>query len=82
MVDIREITEEQIFRTLGRGVPMCDLLNEADANTIKSNAVIGQAIKQISPKDVGQVRGLEIVLDRQKINLEEIRTIRKNIGCK
>lgn len=82
MVDIRKIVEEQIFRTLERGAPICDLLNDADINTIKSSNVIEQAIKQISPKDVSQIRWLEIVLDRQKINLDEIRTIRKNIGCK
>lgn len=28
MPDIREITEEKIFKTLGRGVPMCTTNNE------------------------------------------------------
>lgn len=82
MPDIRDITEEKIFHTLGRGVPICTLLNESDANTIKSMSIIEQIIKQIPQKDKEQVRGLEIVHDRQKLNLDEIRDIRKNIGCK
>lgn len=27
MPDIRNITEEKIFQTFGRGVPMCTILN-------------------------------------------------------
>ncbi len=82
MPDIREITEEKIFKTFGRGVPMCTTMNEADANTVKSMIIIDQAIKQIPTKETENIRGLEIVRDRQRLNLEEIRGIRKNLGCK
>lgn len=82
MPDIREITEEKIFKTLGRGVPMCTILNEADANIIKSMIIVEQAIKQMPKEHTTHIRGLEIVHDRQKINLEEIRGIRKEMGCK
>ena len=82
MPDIREITEEKIFKTLGRGVPMCTTLNEADANTVKSMIIVEQATKQMPKEHTAHIRGLEIVHDRQKINLEEIRGIRKEMGCK
>lgn len=82
MPDIREITEEKIFKTLGRGVPMCTTMNEADANTVKSMIIIDQAIKQIPAKETEHIRGLEIVRDRQRLNLGEIRSIRKSLGCK
>lgn len=79
---ITDITEEKIFQTFGRGIPLCTILNEADASTIKSKLVIEQAIKLIPPKETGQIRGLEIISDRQKLNLAEIRDIRKSLGCK
>lgn len=82
MSDIRDITEEKIFKVLGRGVPMCTTLNEADANTVKSMIITEYAIKQMSPEHTGHIRGLEIVRERQKLNLGEIRSIRKDIGCK
>lgn len=82
MPDIRDITEEKIFKTLGRGVPMCTTMNEAYANTVKSMIIIEQALKQIPAKETEQIRGLEIVHDRQRLNLEEIRGIRKSLGCK
>lgn len=82
MPDIRDITEEKIFKTLGRGIPMCTTMNEAHANTVKSMIIIEQAIKQIPAKETGHIRGLEIVRDRQRLNLEEIRSIRKGLGCK
>jgi phosphoribosylaminoimidazole (AIR) synthetase len=82
MPDIRGITEEKIFQTFGRGIPMCTILNEADANTIKSMLSTEQAIKQIPAKETEQIRGLEIVHDRQRLNLAEIRYIRKSLGCK
>ena len=82
MPDIREITEEKIFQILGKGVPMCTTMNEADANTVKSILIIEQAIKQMPTKETPHIRGLEIIRDRQKLNLEEIRSIRKAIGCK
>ena len=82
MPDIREITEEKIFETLGRGVPMCTTLNEADANTVKSMIITEQAIKQMPKEHAEHIRGLEIVHDRQRLNLGEIRSIRKEMGCK
>jgi hypothetical protein len=82
MPDIREITEEKIFKTLGRGVPMCTTLNGADANTVKSMLIIDQAMKQIPTKETEHIRGLEIIRDRQRLNLAEIRSIRKGLGCK
>lgn len=82
MSDIRDITEEQIFKTFGRGIPMCTILNEADSSTIKSKLVIEQAIKLIPQKETEQIRGLEIIIDRQRLNLAEIRDIRKSLGCK
>lgn len=82
MPDIRDITEEKIFKTLGRGVPMCTTMNSADSNTVKSMIIIDQAIKQIPTKETENIRGLEIVRDRQRLNLAEIRSIRKSLGCK
>jgi len=82
MPDIRDITEEKIFKTLGRGVPMCTTMNEADTNIIKSMIIIEQALKQMPAKETEQIRGLEIVRDRQRLNLAEIRSIRKSLGCK
>ena len=82
MPDIREITEEKIFNTLGRGVPMYTTLNEADANTVRSMLIIEWAIKQIPAKETEQIPGLEIIRDRQRLNLAEIRSIRKSLGCK
>ena len=82
MPDIREITEEKIFKMLGRGIPMCTTMNEADANTVKSMIIIDQAMKQMPAKETEHIRGLEIVRDRQRLNLEEIRGIRKSLGCK
>lgn len=82
MPDIRDITEEKIFKVLGRGVPMCTTLNEADANTIKSMLITEQALKQMPKEHTGHIRGLEIVHERQKLNLGEIRSIRKEMGCK
>jgi hypothetical protein len=82
MADIRDITEEQIFRTFGKGIPMCTILNEADSSTIRSKLVIEQAIKHIPAKETEQIRGLEIIHDRQMLNLAEIRDIRNSLGCK
>lgn len=44
--------------------------------------IIDQAIKQIPTKETENIRGLEIIRDRQRLNLAEIRSIRKNLGCK
>jgi len=69
MPDVRDITEEKIFKTLGRGIPMCTTLNEADANTIKSMIITEQDIKQMPKEHTDHIRGLEIVLDRQRLNI-------------
>lgn len=82
MSDMKEITEEKIFKTLGKGVPICTTLNEADVNTIKSMIILDQALKQMPTKETEHIRGLEIVRDRQRLNLEEIRGIRKSLACK
>ncbi len=82
MPDIREITEEKIFRTFGKGVPICNILTDADINAVKSMLIVDQAIKQISPEYTGQIKSLEIISERQKLNLAEIRSIKKEIGCK
>lgn len=59
-----EITEEKIFKTLGRGIPMCTTMNDAYANTVKSMIIIEQDLKQIPAKETEQIRGLEIIHDR------------------
>ena len=82
MPDIRDITEEKIFQTLGRGVPMCNILSEADGNTVRSILSTEQAVKQMTKGNEGHIRGLEIIIERQKLNLEGLRGIKKDMGCK
>ena len=78
---ILDVTEEKIFKTFGRAIPICDLLREAHSNTIRSVAVLEQAIKKMPPEKTEQIRGLEIVHDRQMANLGEITAVRHNMGC-
>lgn len=82
MPDIRDITEEKIFKTLGRGVPMCNILSEADGNTVRSILSTEIARKQMSTGNEEQIRGLEVIIQRQKLNLEGLRDIKKDMGCK
>lgn len=82
MPDIRDITEEKIFQTLGRGLPMCNILSEADGNTVRSILSTEIAMKQMSTGNEEQIRGLEVIIQRQKLNLEGLRGIKKDMGCK
>lgn len=78
---ILDVTEEQIFKTFGRAVPMCDLLREVHSNALRSVAVLEQAIKKMPLEKTEQIRGLEIVRDRQTANLGEITAVRHEMGC-
>lgn len=68
MLDIRDITEENIFNTLGRRVPVCTTMNEADTNTVKSMLIIEQAVKQIHAKETEQYRTIEEHQDSSSVS--------------
>ncbi len=78
---ILEITEEKIFKTLGRGVPVCELLREVGSNAARSVSVIDLAIKQMPPDRKEEIKGLEVIYDRQKINLSEIKNLNSIMKC-
>lgn len=80
---ILEITEEKIFKTLGRGrVPLCDLLNQVDIGEFKSIRIIEQTMSQIAPEQISTISSLQNIRDSHIKNLSDLKVIKQDMGCK
>ncbi len=78
---ILDVTEEKIFETFGRPIPVCDLLREARSNSVKSINALEQAMKKVPKEKEGQVKGLEIILNAQRANLGEMTAVLGQMKC-
>ncbi len=75
------ITEEKIFKTFVKSIPVCDLLREARSNSVKSISALEQAMKKVPKGKEEQAKGLGIVLNAQRANLGEMTTVLGQMRC-
>ena len=79
---ILDVTEEQIFKTLGhKRVPICDLLDLANKSEQRSIRLMEEVASQLSPEQKEHSSSLQAIKDTHIKNSSELIKVGESLKC-